>query len=58
MQLDSRWENEYLILKGTAGDGNMGKGDKRGVTQRSDGGEFVLSILNVRKETRSVIHTK
>jgi len=45
--LDSRWDrrNEHLILKGAAGDGNMGKGDKRGVTQRSDGGEFVLSTI-------------
>lgn len=38
----------------------MGKGDKRGVTQRSDGGEFVFSstILSVEGKCRVVIHVK
>ncbi|TGZ53665.1 hypothetical protein DBV15_04915 [Temnothorax longispinosus] len=38
--------NEHLILKGTTGEGTMGKGDKRGVTQRSDGVLFYGLILH------------
>lgn len=45
-----RWDlrNEHLILKGPAGEENMGKGDKRGIAQRSDGGESVLLLSNLK----------
>jgi len=48
--LGFRWDlrNEHLILKGAAGEENMGKGDKRGIAQRSDGGESVLLLSNLK----------
>lgn len=49
MQLGSRWErkNQHLILRDEAGEGNMGKGDKRGIAQRGDGECIISTFLDL-----------